>query len=147
MCCWDHLDGIYDWKPLYELLKILACGYSDQLVLCPPMTRLVCDFPSLLTLPPTDLEWSASFFCLSSPSMYVGQFWISPPRELLRLWTDNCVTEKGLPEPPCRRAITYHCHLFLLCLTLILIDLTSKALSQSVLILWIRIYVFLCLSY
>ena len=47
-------------------------------------TSLVCKFRCLLNLPPTNLEWSASFFHLSLPSVFGGQFQISP-RKLLRL--------------------------------------------------------------
>lgn len=35
-------------------------------------------FPCVLKLPPTNLEWSASFFRPSLPSVYKGQFQILP---------------------------------------------------------------------
>ena len=49
-------------------------GFRDLLVLWLPNKSLVSKFPCILKLPPTNLEWSASFFGLSLPSMYGGQF-------------------------------------------------------------------------
>lgn len=38
------------------------------------MTNIICKFTFLLNLPPTILEWPASFFGLFLPSLYKGQF-------------------------------------------------------------------------
>ena len=72
---WDHLDGICDWtqlRPLYTLLNSGGQGWRAHLVAT--KFSLVCKFPCLLNLPRTNLEWSASFFSLSLPSMYGGRF-------------------------------------------------------------------------
>ena len=51
---------------------------------CPKQTSLVCPFPCLLNLTPTNLKWSASFSCLYLLPICRGQF---PPGELPRLST------------------------------------------------------------
>lgn len=56
--------------------------------LAAPNTSLICKFLCLLKLPSTNLKWSASSFGLSLPSVYRGQFWISP-REPLEFWTNT----------------------------------------------------------
>lgn len=55
-----------------------------------PKTSLVCTFPCLLSLPPTNLECSASFLSHSVPSMYRVWFWISP-RKLPSLQINSIV--------------------------------------------------------
>ena len=59
-----------------------------------PKISLTCKFPSLLDLPPTYLEWSASFFGLF---LYRGQFHISLS-ELLRFQTHN--QQVSIPSVP-----------------------------------------------
>lgn len=49
------------WTPLRLLYKLLRySGWVRRLVLWLPETSLICKFPYLLNLPPTNLEWSAS---------------------------------------------------------------------------------------
>lgn len=61
-------SGLYLWlnpvKAFIQTLKILAGRCRDLLVLQPLKTSLIHKFPCLLKLPPTNLEWSASFFGL-----------------------------------------------------------------------------------
>ena len=80
MCYWDGLDRVHDWTQLSPLskLKILVGRCKELLVLRLPKTTFVGKFLCLLNMPPTNLEWSASFFGLFLPSSYGGQFQISP---------------------------------------------------------------------
>ena len=64
--------------PGYKLFKMLLERYRNLLLLPMPKTSLVGKFPSLINLPPTKLEWPASFCSLSLPSAYAVPFWISP---------------------------------------------------------------------
>ena len=75
-CCWDDLDGKHDRTRLRPLdkLKILEGWCRNLLILWLPKINLVFEFPCLLDLPPTSLEWSASYFSLSQPSVYGDQF-------------------------------------------------------------------------
>lgn len=52
------------------------CG--DLLILLSPKANLVCKFYCLLKLPPTNLEWPASFFSFSLSSVYGIQVQILP---------------------------------------------------------------------
>lgn len=61
--------------------------YGNILVLL-PKTNLAHKFPYLLNLPCSNLECFTSFFSLSLPPMYRGQFQIFPS-ELLRLQTKS----------------------------------------------------------
>lgn len=79
MCCGVHQDGTHEWIPLGPLqkLKILVGGYRD-LILQPPKTSLICQFPCLLHVPPTNLELSAFLyfllaFCLWEPVLNFSQ--------------------------------------------------------------------------
>lgn len=60
-------------KASMQSSKLLAGGCRDLLVLL-PKTSLICKLPGLSTLPPTNLEWPASFFGLALPFLYGGQF-------------------------------------------------------------------------
>ena len=89
-CCWDYLDCICDCTQLRTLYKLLDSGgkiWRSNLVAAQDKP---CKHksPCLLNLPPTHLEWFAYFLCLSLPSMYGGQFQISP-RQFPRLWTNS----------------------------------------------------------
>ena len=53
---------------------------EDLLVLQLPKSSLAIKSPRLLNLPPTNQEWSASFLDLFLPSIYRGQFQISPSK-------------------------------------------------------------------
>lgn len=68
--------------------RILAGRCEDLLILQPLMTSLICRFPCLLNLLPTNVKWSASFFPLSLLSVYGDQFQISS-RKFQSLWTNN----------------------------------------------------------
>lgn len=83
-------SGIQDWTPLGPLCKLLrfrrqgveiysSCG-------CPRQAR--SKFPWLLTLPLTNLEWPASFFSLSLPSVSMEA----------SLWTNTNVSSWLLQE-------------------------------------------------
>ena len=76
MCSWDHVDSIRDWTLLRSLckLKILAGGCWDLFIFQLTKASLVSRFPCLLKLPLTSLERAASFFSLSLPPVYRGQF-------------------------------------------------------------------------
>lgn len=50
--------------------RILVARFRSLLALCHLKSSLICKFPCLLKLPPSDLEWSISFFDLSFPSTY-----------------------------------------------------------------------------
>ena len=52
----------------------MAGGRGALLTLQPLKTSLVCKFP-YLKQPPTCLEWCATFFSLSLPSVYKGQLY------------------------------------------------------------------------
>ena len=113
VCCWDHLDCIHCWTPLRPLHKLsrfwwVMGGCRDLLIFLSPKISLICKFPSSLKLPPTSLEWSASFFCLSLPSAYggpVSNFTLGTPKvsnqhifiylisslDLKEKWPDNYV--------------------------------------------------------
>ena len=61
-----------------------------------PQPSLVCQFPYLLKLPPTSLEWSASFLASFMPSVYWSQFGVSPGK-LSRLWANmNTFSHAGV---------------------------------------------------
>lgn len=68
-CRHNHMDGIGDWtqlRSLYELLRFWWAGASvDIYSFVVPRTSLVYEFSRLLKLPPTNLEWPASFFSFS----------------------------------------------------------------------------------
>ena len=60
-------------RPLYKL-KMADGRRRDPVVWWPLETSLVSKCFCLLNLPPPSLEWSASFFSLSMPSVYRSQF-------------------------------------------------------------------------
>ena len=68
---------------------ILEGRCRDRLILQPPKTSLIYKFPCLLYLLSPDLEWLASFFDLSLPSIYGTQFLIIPRNLPERLQTNN----------------------------------------------------------
>lgn len=71
-------SGWYAWlnpvKTSIWTSQILAVGCGDLQVLWQHQTSLVSKFPYLLNLPPNSLEWAASFWDLSFPSVYRNQF-------------------------------------------------------------------------
>lgn len=74
---------LYTWlnpaKTNIYTFKTLMAGCRDLLILQMPRASLICEFPGLLKLPPTNLECSASFFDFSLPSfVYGGHLQISP---------------------------------------------------------------------
>lgn len=75
--------GRYPWlhpgKASVWTLRIPAGGCRDLL-----SWGLTWQFPCLIKLPAVNPEWCASFFGLRSPSVYKGQFQISP--EVPRWW-------------------------------------------------------------
>ena len=83
---------LYMWlnpiKASMWTFKILEGRLQNSIHLLVPKTNLIWKFPCLLNLLPTNLEWLASFFHLSLPSVYGGQFQISPSN-LLRIWTNR----------------------------------------------------------
>ena len=88
-----NLWSAIKWKPKKTRCACInfknSGGYvrrSTCLVL--PKTSLICKFPCLLNLPPTNLEGAASFLGLSLPSMYGGYFQILP-RKFPRFWRNN----------------------------------------------------------
>lgn len=88
LCYWDHL-GWTPLRPLYKFFKILRGSYRDLLILQPPKTSFICQFPCWLTLPCTSLEWSLS---LVSPCLPCtgASFRLYPG--LPKLWTNtNCL--------------------------------------------------------
>ena len=54
----------------------LMVKYEDLLILWLTKTNLISKFPCLLNLLPTNLEWSASFFGVSQPSVYGKGVWM-----------------------------------------------------------------------
>ena len=94
--CWDHLDWICDWAQIRYLykLKILVGRWGDLLILQPPKTSL-CTSSLLISLPPSSLEYWASFFCLSLLSFSGVQFQISPGK-LLRFQTNRRILKTWL---------------------------------------------------
>ena len=71
MCCWDHLDNMWDWTQLRFLYKLVrfwqtgveiysSCGYLRQ-------ASYVRKFSCFFKRPLTNLEWSASFLVSSGP--------------------------------------------------------------------------------
>ena len=93
---WDRnvvkrLSGLCTWlNPVRASVHFydLVGGCRKLFILQPPKTILICKLPCLLNLPLTNLEWSAFFFGLSLPSMYGGQFQITPGR-LPKRWRPN----------------------------------------------------------
>lgn len=80
-CVVEPIWWVYVTEPskgFYLTFKILVGGLRHLYFLQLPKTSLLCKFPCLLKLPPTNLEWSGSFFILSLISTYRGQFQISP---------------------------------------------------------------------
>lgn len=71
--------------------EILAGELGDHVVLWLPRTSLVCRFPCLFKPPLSILECTTSCFCLSSPSVYRGQFQTAPGK-FLHFWTNRCTT-------------------------------------------------------
>ena len=72
-----ELYGVETHKPGKAsrwIYKIIVGVFRDLLIIWLPRTSLIRKFLCLLKLPPTNLKWSASFFSLSLPSMYGGQF-------------------------------------------------------------------------
>ena len=59
-------------RPPYKPLRFWQAGAYSFSSCGHPRTSLICKFPCLLNLPPTNLEWSASFFGLSLPYAYRG---------------------------------------------------------------------------
>lgn len=96
MWCWDRLDGICEPIQLRVLYKLLSFGRQVQrsTVFVPLKTSLVYKFPCLLNLPPTNLEWTASFLSLSLPSLYGGQFQMTPRILPQSLWTNKEVLDQ-----------------------------------------------------
>lgn len=82
---WDHLDDMcVQLRCLCKLLRFWG-WVQKSTHLWSLKTSLVHKFPCSLKLPPTDLEWSSSFFSPSLPFVYGGQFQIIPrklPRRL-----------------------------------------------------------------
>lgn len=72
MCCGVHQDGTHEWIPLGPLqkLKILVGGYRD-LILQPPKTSLICQFPCILKLPPTYQSGGVCLFLWSLIALHV----------------------------------------------------------------------------
>lgn len=65
-------------KASVETFKSQACRDGGPLTLWLPKTNLMCKCPCLRSLPRTNLKCSASFFSLSLPPTYVGQFGCHP---------------------------------------------------------------------
>ena len=65
------LQGLNPIKVSVSTFKILVGRCGDLLTLQNAKTSLVCKFPCLFNLPHTNLEWPASSFSLSLPSMYM----------------------------------------------------------------------------
>lgn len=72
-----ELYGVETHKPGKAsrwIYKILMGVFRDLLILWLSRTSLIRKFLCLLKLPLTNLKWSTSFFSLSLPSTYGGQF-------------------------------------------------------------------------
>ena len=79
MWCWDHPDGVHEWtqfKVFIYTFKFLVCQGGWKFHLVTTQDKSHFKFPCLLNLASTYLLWSASFFDLSLPSVYEGQFQI-----------------------------------------------------------------------
>lgn len=100
-------SGLNRWlnpgKASIEMIKDLVGRCRDLLILWLSKTSNVYKFPWLLKLPPTNLEWSAFFFCLSLSSMYETEFWISP-RELQMLEINLDLRSFHIELPPSSKA-------------------------------------------
>lgn len=71
----DRIHNFTQVRPLYKLLRFWQTGMEIYFVLLGPKTNLLGKF--LLNPSHTCLEWPASFFGLSLPSVSEGQFQIS----------------------------------------------------------------------
>lgn len=74
MCCWDYLEGIYDWTQLMPLYKLFRF-WKEDVVMClycshPRQPMYINKLPCSLNLPATDLEEPAFLSGLSLPSVY-----------------------------------------------------------------------------
>lgn len=70
-----RISSLRFWWEQVEIYS--SCG--------PPTPSFQCQFSCLLNLPPSNLEWPASFFGLSLPSGYGASFKLHPTRKFLRL--------------------------------------------------------------
>lgn len=89
---WDQLDDTHDWTQLRSQYKLWFGGQLLRSYFMPKTevsSFLIYKFPCLLSLPPTNLEWPASFFGLPLASPYGDQFQIMPLK-LPRLQTNKC---------------------------------------------------------
>ena len=89
-------SGQYIWlnpvKVSIQTFKTLASGREDLLIVLPlPKTSIICKSPCFFNLPPSNLRWFTSFFGLSLPSVYRGQFQILPGK-LPKFQANNCAS-------------------------------------------------------
>lgn len=96
--CWEHLDGMCDWRPLKSLykLKVLEGRWGDQLLMQLSKTSLICKFCCILDGPPTNLEWPASTFfspCPPCPGtslrFHLGKSWGFEPTIVWKYFSSN----------------------------------------------------------
>lgn len=77
------------FRPLCKLLRFWWAG--AELYLSHSWSSLVYKFPCVLKLPPANPEWSAFSFHRSLPSVYRGQFQVSPGEAPSLRPTEGCL--------------------------------------------------------